>query len=141
MESHERLEVALQKRSNDLGFGWTKLAKKAGVTTETLRKLRKGVHRPSVLTARRLEDALRWEPGTVKKICDGTIEPDAAAQTSRSVTDGDDLPVTFDVMRQILEAFLESGAESEEAVRNALRILDTERDRRAEDGSRARRRR
>lgn len=124
MEPYERLAEAMRIHALDLGYDWKRLAEKADISEQALRAIRQGESRPRPLTTRRLEAALRWEPGTVKAVYDGRIEPEAVVRVRRSVEDGDERPVTVGVMRRILEVFLAPDAEPADSAREALRVLD-----------------
>lgn len=65
---HERLDRAMDGRRLDLGLSWQDVAAAAKVSVATLRAIRSGTNRPSPLTKRRVEEALRWEPGSVDAI-------------------------------------------------------------------------
>lgn len=71
MKPHERLDVALERRCDQLDMTWTELAAVSGVSEVTLRALRRGDNKPSARTKRRLEDALQWERGSIQAILEG----------------------------------------------------------------------
>ncbi len=79
-DPHKRLDDAMNQRRLELGLQWRDLAAAAGVSYEALRAIRRGTSRPADLTARRLEEALRWEPGSVRAALAGSTpiarEPD-----------------------------------------------------------------
>lgn len=69
--AHERLSNAVDERRLSLGKTWAEVATEAGITTETLRALRRGINEPNVLTKRGIERALGWKHGSVSAILDG----------------------------------------------------------------------
>lgn len=70
-EPHERLNRAMLERGVELRKKWVHIAREAKITTSALSGIRRGEYRPSVHTARALEDALEWEPGSIAAILDG----------------------------------------------------------------------
>ena len=61
----------MEERALELGLSWREIASRAHIAYETLRDLRSGRHVPRPLTARNLDRALRWEPGSVQRILAG----------------------------------------------------------------------
>lgn len=78
-EPHERLDKAMSERRLDVRLQWSELASAANIKPESLRAIRRGDYRPSPLTARLLEDALRWERGSIAAILAGD-EPEPVAE-------------------------------------------------------------
>ncbi|WP_329520553.1 helix-turn-helix domain-containing protein [Spirillospora sp. NBC_01491] len=70
-EPHERLDQAMQERGLELKKRWVNIADDAGVTTSALGAIRRGEYRPSPHTARGIETALQWAPGSVDAILGG----------------------------------------------------------------------
>lgn len=70
-EPRTRLDQAMTARSLELKKRWVKIAQEAGITTSALSGIRRGEYKPSPHTARALEDALRWEHGSIESILDG----------------------------------------------------------------------
>lgn len=70
-EPYERLDRAMNARRLDLRMNWRELSEAAGISYEALRGIRRGDYRPSELTARALDEALRWERGGVEAILAG----------------------------------------------------------------------
>ncbi|MEU9349066.1 helix-turn-helix transcriptional regulator [Streptomyces sp. NPDC048278] len=70
-EPHERLDEAMNHRRLELRLKWRDLANAAGITYEALRSIRRGESRPTEITARALDDVLRWAPGSVYAILGG----------------------------------------------------------------------
>ncbi|MDQ0829502.1 hypothetical protein QF032_001346 [Streptomyces achromogenes] len=89
-EPHERLDAAMSERRLELRLNWREVATMAGITYEALRGIRRGDYKPAELTARGLDDALQWVPGSVLAILQGghprpavevnteAVQPDAA---------------------------------------------------------------
>ena len=71
MRHYERLDAAISQRRLERGLSWGELAAQLGVSESALRNIRRGRNEPSELTARRIEDALRWEPGSVGAVLNG----------------------------------------------------------------------
>lgn len=70
-ESHERLDEVMEARRLDLRMSWSEVARAAGISPQALRSIRRGDSRPSRLTARALDAALQWEPGSVEVVLAG----------------------------------------------------------------------
>lgn len=68
---HERLAELMDARRLELGMTWEEVASAAGIKPPTLRAIRNGTNRPSQLTKRGIERALRWAPGSVDAILAG----------------------------------------------------------------------
>ncbi|MGW0599922.1 helix-turn-helix domain-containing protein [Streptomyces sp. NPDC002776] len=79
-DPHKRLDDAMNQRRLELGLQWRDLAAAAGISYEALRAIRRGTSRPAELTARKLDEALQWEPGGVRAALAGRTpavrEPD-----------------------------------------------------------------
>lgn len=58
----------MEERRQALGMTWAEVASEADITVETLRAVRRGNNQPSPLTKRGLEQALRWQTGSVDAI-------------------------------------------------------------------------
>lgn len=67
----ERLDSVMNERRLKLRMNWREVAKAADISYEALRAIRKGSYRPTELTARALDEALRWAPGSVYAVLDG----------------------------------------------------------------------
>lgn len=76
-----RLNMAIEDRARELGLTFNEVARRAGITTETLSALRgKGKKRrpgsrPYDSTARGIDKALQWPEGTTMAIWDGKNAP------------------------------------------------------------------
>jgi hypothetical protein len=71
MKAHEHLADQLNRRRLELRLQWTDIARAAGITDKALRAMRRGEYGPSELTQIRLDEALRWQPGSVRAILEG----------------------------------------------------------------------
>jgi transcriptional regulator with XRE-family HTH domain len=122
-DPHKRLDDAMNERRLELGLQWRDLAAAAGVSYEALRAIRRGTSRPADLTARRLEEALQWEPGGVREVLAGRSpvvrEPDADTSSTRTpgLSPGDALRHVISASAQRLGL----GAEDLEDVFQAVR--------------------
>lgn len=67
----QRLAACMDTRREDLRLTWAEVAKKAGVSRETLRQIRNGEGEIRPLTRRGIEDALGWAPGSITAILAG----------------------------------------------------------------------
>lgn len=65
-----RLDLAMDARRLSLNLEWRDLAAEAGVSYETLRALRRAGN-AAPLTKRRVEEALRWTPGSIDAVLAG----------------------------------------------------------------------
>lgn len=66
------LDRAIQQRLAEIGMDYTALAAESGVRTQTIRDLRRGrTRRVRDLTAWALDDALRWERGSLQAVMAG----------------------------------------------------------------------
>lgn len=87
-QPHERLDMAMNARRLELRLTWRYLAQAAQISYEALRAIRKGDYRPTELTARALDEALQWTPGSVYSVLDGgeplTVEAQAANEHAAS---------------------------------------------------------
>jgi hypothetical protein len=90
---HERLDAAIEDRRLDLEMSWTEVAETARIAAVTLRNIRRGRNQPSALNKRRLENALRWTPGSVDAILAGGEPTTLGAELSDSGLADDTPPV------------------------------------------------
>jgi hypothetical protein len=83
-EPHERLNEAMNERRLELRMNWREVAQAAQISYEALRAIRRGGYRPTELTARGVDEALRWASGSVYAILAGgepiPAEPPEAVQ-------------------------------------------------------------
>lgn len=118
---NERLDAAMDARRLDLGLTWQEVAQAASISPATLRAMRAGTNMPSALTRRRLEDALRWERGSIQAILDGGDPTPVDAPANPAP--GADLDRRLAMARELLA--------------RAQELLDEAGDRRQERGGRA----
>ena len=116
-EARERLDHFMNSRRLELGISWREVATRAGISYEALRALRVGPGGTADLTARKIDSALEWAPGSVARIAAGG---DLREQVPASVTehlaqvfreieqqdDGDDVPVLTEEEMRILATFV-----------------------------------
>jgi len=70
-KARERLDKLMDERRLDLGFTWRYVAVRAGLSYEAIRALRTGSGGIRSLTARKLDRALQWKPGSVERVLRG----------------------------------------------------------------------
>lgn len=70
-DRRRRLNDLMNDRRLDLGMTWPEVATAAGISYETVRALRRSTGGISELTARKLDKALQWRPGSVAAIAGG----------------------------------------------------------------------
>lgn len=125
-EPHERLNEAMNQRRLALRMNWRGVAQAAGISYEALRAIRRGDYRPTELTARGLDDALEWMPGSLFAILDGGDPVPAEAAATEGPTP--ETPATMTSRElEILQDLIESTAgrlglspeEADEAYRRA----------------------
>jgi hypothetical protein len=131
-EPHERLSEAMNARRLALRMNWRTVATAAGVSPEALRAIRRGDYRPAELTARRIDEALQWEPGSVERIlCGGepaasdlTLTTPAAAEAKAPAADAEDIDLdTYVPTSPAEEALLAIYRANQQAVRQQLAAL------------------
>ncbi|MCA1570808.1 MAG: helix-turn-helix transcriptional regulator [Chloroflexi bacterium] len=86
--ARERLADLMEERRVELGLRWVDVAEAAGITAETLRQVRSGHADIRPLTARAIEQGLRWKLGSIKAVLAGG-EPDVLPEpvtATRSTT-------------------------------------------------------
>lgn len=76
----DRLDRAIEERRLDLDLSLNEVAQLAKISPATLRAIRRGTTQPTPLTKRRLEDALRWERGSIDAV-DAGGDPTPAGDT------------------------------------------------------------
>ncbi|WP_309095292.1 helix-turn-helix transcriptional regulator [Streptomyces sp.] len=120
-DPHKRLDDAMNQRRLELGLQWRDLAAAAGISYEALRAIRRGTSRPADLTARKLEEALRWEPGSVRAALAGRApavrEPDPDSPPAPGLSPGE-------ALRHVISASAERlgvGADDLESIFQAVR--------------------
>jgi hypothetical protein len=83
----ERLNAAMTESRLDLRLRWTEVAKRAGIDSSTLRRIRYGEGAISDLAARGLEDALEWPHGTIAALLGGEPLADPGLDDDRAFKD------------------------------------------------------
>jgi transcriptional regulator with XRE-family HTH domain len=74
----QRLNDAMNERRIDLGLKWTDVARRAGVSKETVLRFRSGPRTPE--TTAKIERALGWPRGYLDAIAAGEPPPTAASR-------------------------------------------------------------
>lgn len=67
----KRLNDEMERRRIELDMSWREVAVAAQLSYEGLRGIRRGDRNPSTLTARRLDAALQWAPGSIDVVLQG----------------------------------------------------------------------
>ena len=83
-EPRHRLDVLMDERRGELRLRWRDVAVLAGISYEAIRAIRKGGGDIRMLTQRGLEDALQWEPGSIRSVLDGG---DPVPRAVRAITE------------------------------------------------------
>ncbi|MEU3254234.1 hypothetical protein [Streptomyces sp. NPDC006997] len=94
-EPHELLDAAMNQRRLELRMSWRDVAQAAEISYETLRAVRRGSYRPTDLTARGIEVALRWVQGSVFAVLGGgrpTVLPKGGQADEGSTPEAGDRP-------------------------------------------------
>lgn len=122
-EEHERLDEAMNQRRLALRMTWQDVAKGAGISYEALRAIRRGDSKPTELTARALDEALQWVPGSVYSVLRGgepiTIETQDSAPAP-AVTEP--LPPSEALRRMVRASARELGMTSND-VNETMRLV------------------
>lgn len=71
MPDARRLDETMSARRLDLRMNWREAAATAGISYAALRAIRKGEYQPTALTARGLDHAFQWRPGSVEAVLRG----------------------------------------------------------------------
>ena len=122
-KDYQRLNRALEARRVELDMRWGDLAARARIAVQTLGAIRAGRNAPSVLTARRLEDVLGWQHGSIDAILDGR-DPEPLPEPTAELAELADV-VTF--MRSMRDAA--TNAEDRAYAEEWLTILESAMDR------------
>ncbi|MBA9003777.1 hypothetical protein [Thermomonospora cellulosilytica] len=72
---HEVLDRAMKARLLELRKRLIDVAREVPISDAGLRQIRRGEYRPVPLTARGIDEALQWPPGTVDRIYDEGFDP------------------------------------------------------------------
>jgi len=139
---HERLAQAMDDRRLDLRLRWTDIADAARISTEALRAIRRGQYRPSELTARALDEAMRWSPGSTMRVLNDAGDPSPLLPDKREMTtsemiaaghrDLSELERLDDELHRRMLAARRSPQDLEKAV-TALRLVQGELDENGQD--------
>jgi transcriptional regulator with XRE-family HTH domain len=129
-EPRTRLDQAMTARSLELKKRWVKVAQEAGITTSALSGIRRGEYNPSPHTARALEDALRWEHGSIDEIlAGGEPTPRAIRVTEAYTAEREPTPAeTWAEMERRDKARAAENAELRRQLEQVLRELREERE-------------
>jgi transcriptional regulator with XRE-family HTH domain len=129
-EPRTRLDQAMTERSLELSKRWVHIAKEAGITTSALSGIRRGDYKPSALTARRLEDALQWEYGSIDEtLAGGEPTPRAIRVTEAYTPEREPTPAeTWAEMERRDKARAAENAELRRQLEQVLRELREERE-------------
>ncbi|MCM8550026.1 hypothetical protein [Streptomyces sp. STCH 565 A] len=129
-EPHELLDEAMTERRLELRMNWRQLAEAADISYEALRAIRRGDYRPAELTARGLDEGLRWALGSVYAVLDGRkpvrLEDHAqqAAGTPETATPA--LTEEVEVARRAIAALVDALKLTPEQAEEAFRRVQTD---------------
>jgi transcriptional regulator with XRE-family HTH domain len=119
MEPYERLDAAMNERRLSLRLNWRQVAEAASISYTALRAIRRGDYRPAELTARALDEALKWVPGSTLIVLAGgepTAIEDVATLTTPPTGTAASLSQELDLAARLLAATVkEMGLSPEEA--------------------------
>lgn len=119
MEPYERLDAAMNERRLYLRLNWRQVAEAADISYTALRAIRRGDYRPAELTARGLDEALKWVPGSTLTILAGgepTAIEDVAALATPPTGATPSLSQELDLAARLLMSTVkEMGLSPEEA--------------------------
>jgi hypothetical protein len=90
LSDQQRLTTTMNARRVALRLHWDEVAARADISVTHLRRIRKGEYLPSPLIQSKLEEALRWDRGSIQHILDGDdpIELDGPASVTVEGTSG-----------------------------------------------------
>lgn len=82
-----RLDELMTARADQLGLKWHQIAEQAGISRDTLHRVRTGTDTVRSLTKAAIERVLRWAPGSIDNIVNGgepieTMSPEQAQQAA-----------------------------------------------------------
>ncbi|MFE9923305.1 hypothetical protein ACFYQA_17470 [Streptomyces sp. NPDC005774] len=110
MEPFERLDGAMNEQRLRLRMNWRQVSDAAGISYTALRAIRRGTYRPTELTARGLDAALQWAPGSTLALLDGIrLAPTPSPEPQPAVAESQheeqpDLPQDLELARRLLAA-------------------------------------
>ncbi|MBZ6175555.1 hypothetical protein KVH24_23320 [Streptomyces olivaceus] len=128
-EPHELLDEAMTERRLDLRMNWRQLADAADISYEALRAIRRGDYRPAELTARGLDEGLRWASGSVYAVLDGGKPVRLEDQTQQQAdTDAATPGLTqeVEVARRAISALVDALKLTPEQAEEAFRRVQTD---------------
>lgn len=118
----DRLAIAMEQRRLELDLAWKDLASAAKVSVATLGAIRRGVNEPSALNKRRLENALRWEHGSIEAILTGGEPTTVADAADSQAPEGEHQdPLVAELAQQLEQLKAEAARNREE--NNEIRKL------------------
>lgn len=101
----------MNERRLELDMQWKQVAAAAKISVESLGAIRRGANRPSDLTARRLDEALKWAPGSVEAVLDGGDPAPVEQRAGRDPGESAAAEKGFDPLAGLPEDFDEALAE------------------------------
>lgn len=129
-EPHELLDKAMTHRRLELRMNWRQLAEAADISYEALRAIRRGDYRPAELTARGLDEALRWVPGGVYAALAGeepAREEDRREEpASEAAAAGPSLAEEVEVARRAISALVDALKLTPEQAEEAFRRVQAD---------------
>ncbi|WP_171111288.1 MULTISPECIES: helix-turn-helix domain-containing protein [unclassified Streptomyces] len=125
-EPHERLDEAMSQRRLELRMNWREVSQAAGISYEALRAVRRGDYRPAELTARGLDEALRWAPGSVYAILNGGEPTPLEAVSERDETSKPPAPAGLspsEALRRVVRSSAKELGVTPEGVDEVMRLV------------------
>ncbi|MBD0837404.1 helix-turn-helix domain-containing protein [Streptomyces sp. TRM68416] len=130
-EPHERLDEAMNQRRLELRLNWRDVAKGAGISYEALRAIRRGDSKPTELTARALDEILRWMPGSVYAVLNGGMPTTVEAWEAEHESPSAEAISPSEALRRMVRASAKELGMKPDDVNEAMRLvrqdLDAER--------------
>lgn len=130
-EPHERLDEAMNQRRLELRLNWRDVAKGAGISYEALRAIRRGDSKPTELTARALDETLRWMPGSVYVVLNGGTPTTVEAWEAEHESPSAEAISPSEALRRMVRASAKELGMTPDDVNETMRLvrqdLDTER--------------
>ncbi|MEU6491134.1 helix-turn-helix domain-containing protein [Streptomyces sp. NPDC046984] len=137
----------MNQRRLELRMNWRQVADAAGISYTALRAIRRGEYRPTELTARGLDEALRWAPDSLMRVLEGGAPTPIEQQHEGARVDAtEEAPLTrtggateqeLELLRRAITALAKelrlSPDEAEEAFRRARRDIERPRPRESDD--------
>ncbi|MEV0112323.1 helix-turn-helix transcriptional regulator [Streptomyces sp. NPDC050844] len=121
-EPHEQLDMAMNARRLELRMKWSDVSDGAGITYQALRAIRRGESKPTELTARAIDEALRWAPGSVYAVLAGG-EPTLIEALDENPDEADEAPFPArEALRRMVRASARELGMRPDEVDEALRL-------------------